>query len=71
MTILRPHIEQFDAAQRKLSIRWQATRAAWDDPVSHDFEKKVILPLDQQLQRTRRELERLFQVVQQAQRNIR
>lgn len=58
-------------AWQKLRQRWEQTKAAWNDPVSREFEKNVIVPLGAQEDRTLRELERLTQVIEQAQRNVR
>jgi len=56
---------------QKLRQRWEQTKTAWNDPVSWEFEKNVIVPLGEQEDRTLRELERLTQVIEQAQRNVR
>ncbi len=71
MALLRPHIEQFNEAQHKLKHRWETTKTVWNDPVSREFEKNVIVPLGQQIRNTQQELNRLFQVIEQARRNVR
>ncbi|HSW46744.1 MAG TPA: hypothetical protein VLM89_14375 [Phycisphaerae bacterium] len=36
---------QLSKAMKELLARWEETRAAWDDPVSRDFDQKHIVPL--------------------------
>ena len=71
MTLLRPHIEQFNETQQKLKHRWEATKTVWNDPVSREFEKNVMIPLGEQIQNTQREVSRLLHVIEQARRNVR
>lgn len=58
-------------AGNKLQQRWEQTKTEWNDPVSRELEQTVLTPLAEQMQRTLRELERLTQVIEQAQRRIR
>ena len=53
-----------------LHQRWEQTRAVWNDPVAWSFEKEHWSPLEQQVRATQQDLERLKQVVAQAQRNV-
>ncbi|GAK60501.1 hypothetical protein U27_00398 [Candidatus Vecturithrix granuli] len=71
MVLLRPYIEQFNEAQQKLKHRWETTKTLWNDPVSREFEKNVMVPLGEQIRNTQRELDRMAQVIEQARRNVR
>lgn len=53
-----------------LSQRWQETHTLWKDPVAWSFEKEYWTPLEQQTRAVQQELERLAQVVVQAQRSV-
>lgn len=58
-----------DAWQR-LGQLWDDVKTAWNDPVRWDFERQYWTPLESQVQATQRELERLAQVIAQAQRVV-
>ncbi len=62
---------QLDSAWRVLRQRWGDTQSLWNDPVRHSFEKEHWTPLESQMRATLEHLERLAQVVAQAQRNVR
>jgi len=70
MTIVKPHVVKFHEVQKKLRHRWESTQIEWHDPVSQEFEKKVMIPLFEQVQRTQREMERLTQVIEQAHKHV-
>jgi hypothetical protein len=55
---------------KKLCQRWESTKTAWNDPVSRDFDKKLFVPLSEQMHKTLRELERLTQVIDNASRKV-
>ena len=55
---------------KKLQLKWEQTKTGWNDPKSWEFERTFIIPLAEQMQRTQDELERLTQVIEQAQRAI-
>ena len=57
-------------AWRRLNQRWEDAKSLWNDPVRWSFEKEHWAPLEGQLQATQREMERLAQVIAQAQRNV-
>jgi hypothetical protein len=57
-------------AWQKLHQKWEQTKAAWDDPVSREFEHNFLIPLAEQEERTQRELEKLTHVIEQARRNV-
>lgn len=60
-----------EGSWKRLHQKWEQTKSVWDDPVSRDFERKLMIPLAEQELRTQRELECLAQVVEQARRNVR
>ena len=55
---------------KKLQQKWEQTKTGWDDPVSREFEQTFLVPLAEQVQQTQLELERLKEVIIQAQRAI-
>ena len=55
----------------KLKLQWEQTTSTWNDPVAQNFEQTFVIPLEEQMKRTRKELEQLTKVIEQAQRNIR
>ncbi|MBI3739515.1 MAG: hypothetical protein HY258_10760 [Chloroflexi bacterium] len=61
---------QLDSAFRSLAQRWADTKTVWDDSVQRDFEKEYWEPLEAQIRSTQQEMERLAQVIAQAQRNV-
>jgi hypothetical protein len=40
---------QLGKAMKELVLHWQETKAAWDDPVSRDFEQRHLVPLQMDL----------------------
>jgi hypothetical protein len=46
-----------------LSHQWQETIAIWRDPVSHQFDNEFWQPLEEEVEITRRELERLIETI--------
>jgi hypothetical protein len=67
---LRVYIEQIESANHKLYHQWEYTKSQWNDPVSQKFEANVLIPLFKQIYCIQRELETLYQVIDQAKRNI-
>jgi pantothenate kinase len=61
---------ELETPWKKLQQKWEQTKTGWDDPVSLEFEQTFLLPLAEQIQSTQRELERLKEVIIQAQRAI-
>lgn len=70
MPFLRPHIVKFDESQKKLKHRWELIRSEWNDPVSHTFERQVMLPLFEQIRRTQNITEQLLQILEQAHKHV-
>jgi hypothetical protein len=54
---------------KELRLRWEETRAVWNDPVSQAFDEKHAAPLEMQLVTTLRELDRLALAIDQARRD--
>jgi hypothetical protein len=71
MSNLNSTAAELQEAWRRLCQRWTDTAAVWNDPVRWDFEKQYWQPLEAQTQATQREMERLAQVIAQAQRSVR
>ncbi len=70
MASLSPTVTQLDSAWRVLRQRWEGAKSLWNDPVRWNFEKEHWAPLEGQVQATQREMERLAQVITQAQRSV-
>jgi hypothetical protein len=71
MANLSSAIALLDVTHKALFCRWENTQATWNDLVRWDFEKQYWTPLEAQIQATQRELERLAQIIAQAQRSVR
>lgn len=56
---------------QRLEQKWIEAKAIWDDPVRLAFEEHTWTQLEQQWHKTQVELERLWQLVNQAQRQVR
>jgi hypothetical protein len=56
-------VSQLEGARVVLNQRWQQTKSVWNDKVQREFEQEFIVPLEQQLPRTRETMERLSQVI--------
>lgn len=70
MSNLSHSLDRLTNSWQVLQYRWQQTRVLWNDPVAWAFEKDHWTPLEAQVQETVREIERLVQVVSQAQRHV-
>lgn len=70
MSNLSHSLDHLTNSWQVLQQRWQQTRVLWNDPVAWAFEKDLWTPLEAQVQETVREIERLAQVVSQAQRHV-
>lgn len=71
MSVLQQQVEQLLMAQRRLDQQWEQLCASWDDEVRRDFQRTFQEPLVQQTLRTAAQMERLAEVVAQAQRRVR
>jgi hypothetical protein len=63
MASLNGLITNLDDDWRALRQRWLDTTAVWNDPVRWHFETDHWEPLEKQVAATRREMERLAQVM--------
>lgn len=70
MTTLQQNAKELVEIWRRLHQRWQDAQAQWNDPVAHSFAKEHWALLEQQMHAVQQELERLAQVVAQAQRSV-
>ena len=55
---------QLADGMKKMLIKWEETKAYWDDSVRRDFEKKFIEPLIDQLKITMQSQEDLSRMMQ-------
>ncbi len=51
-------------ALKTLREHWDLTREQWNDPVSRDFEKNHLIPLDQQSNNALRGMDKITEVLQ-------
>jgi len=70
MTTLQQSASELVETWRRLEQRWQDAQSLWNDPVARSFAKEHWAPLEQQTRAAQQELERLAQVIAQAQRNV-
>ncbi len=56
---------------KNLLLHWEETKARWNDPVARAFEEDHLGPLEQQVQSTRRAVDRLALTLNQAYRECR
>ncbi len=64
-------IDQLSIAWKVLHKKWEDTRALWNDPVSQSFEKNYLTLFEGHTQVTLKEMQKLAQVITEAQRRIR
>ncbi len=64
-------IDQLSAAWKALHNRWEDTKPLWNDPVSQSFEKNYLALFEGHTQITLKEMQRLAQVIAEAQRRVR
>lgn len=55
---------------KNLSLKWEMTKALWNDPVGNDFEKQAILPFLDEIRLTQQKIDQLAQVIEQMHRDI-
>jgi hypothetical protein len=68
---LNQSVSQLDAALTVLRQRWNAAHAVWDDAVARGFERDVWQAIESQARAAERQMERLAQVIAQAERVVR
>ena len=71
MTSMNASEERLDSAWKALRARWEDTGSKWNDSVRRAFENEYWEPLEAQVRSTLDELQRLAQVIAQAERNVR
>jgi uncharacterized protein YukE len=70
MAVLDGPTEQLGTAWKGLRARWEQTTPLWNDPVSQGFERNYLTLFESQTQTTLQEMQRLAQVIAEAQRRI-
>jgi hypothetical protein len=70
MSNLSSMLDQLNSALLVLRQRWEHTKTLWNDSVRRGFEDDYWTPLEKQTQATQREMEKLAQVIAQAQRSV-
>jgi hypothetical protein len=70
MVGLKPTVAQFDSNWRILRQHWEDIKPIWNDPVRWNFDKEYWTPLETQALAVQNEMERLAQVIAQAQRSV-
>ncbi len=71
MATLDSPIDHLSTAWKVLSRRWDDTQPLWHDSVSQQFEKNYQASFENQTQSTLKEMQRLAQVIAEAQRRVR
>ena len=61
---------QFRQSWQQLRQQWQRTAALWNDPVRWQFERDFWQPLESRVPATLQTMERLAQIVAQAQQHV-
>ncbi len=60
---------QLEAALKELLIKWDHTQTRWNDPVSKDFDKEFITPIDRRIKSAIPAIEKLADVLHKARRD--
>lgn len=53
-------------AWKNLMVHWDDTKSRWNDPVGAAFEENYLLPLEEDVNAVRKEMDRLAAVLSQA-----
>ncbi|MHC4429329.1 MAG: hypothetical protein ACYS0D_12135 [Planctomycetota bacterium] len=56
-------------ALKELRARWDQAKAKWDDPMSRDFEKRYLSPLEPRVRSTVTAMEKMDAILAQARRD--
>src|SRR6266567_3255174 len=70
MTALHSPLTQLETAGKTLNHRWETTKTAWDDRVSHTFESDYLSIIEAQAQATLKEMQQLAQAIDAARRAV-
>jgi hypothetical protein len=54
---------------KELKLRWDRVRTRWDDPVSRDFEKEFVAPLEGKVRSAVSAIEQMNEIVSKARRD--
>jgi hypothetical protein len=60
---------RLQGALKDLRARWEQTKAKWDDPMSREFEKRYLAPLEPRVRNTLAAMEKMDSVLVQAKRD--
>jgi hypothetical protein len=60
---------RLQGALKELRARWDEARARWDDPMSRDFEKRYLDPLEPTVRNTISAMEKMDAILAQARRD--
>lgn len=71
MSGLKRTATELEETWRWLCRQWDQTKSLWDDKVRRDWEEEFWTVLEQQVPATYREMERLAQVINRAQQDLR
>ncbi len=71
MATLDSPIDKLSAGWKALSSQWDGTTPLWHDSVSQRFEKNYLDLFENQTRFTLKEMQRLAQVIAEAQRRVR
>lgn len=63
--------EQMSDQWRALQQQWNATCEVWDDPVQRRFEREIWREFEQVIPAALQEMQRLSEIITQAQREVR
>lgn len=60
----------FNALWQRLAVMWADSERVWNDAVRQDFEKRYMMPLQEETLATMKEMAKLLEVIAKAQRNM-
>ena len=70
MATLDSSLSQLESAWKTVLHQWEDARALWNDAVRRGFEKDHWAPLAAQVDATRREMDRLSQIIAKAEHSV-
>ncbi len=60
---------RLQGALKELRARWDQAKAKWDDPMSREFEKRYLAPLEPRVRSTLSAMEKMDSILAQARRD--
>jgi hypothetical protein len=66
---LHSSASRLQKSARRLKERWIETKELWDDPVSREFQEKVLEPIDQQVRLALAAIHQMAEVFHDAEQN--